>query len=270
MEYRELGGSGLVVSAVGMGTWRTFDVSGSDADAAYDRVTEALRAGTNFFDSSPMYDRSESVLGAALSSRREAALVATKVWARTGEEGDEQIARSLEYFGGFVDLFQVHNLLAWQEQLPKLERLREEGKVGALGATHWDHAAFGDLEHVMKTQRVSAVQVPYNPLEQEAARRILPAAADLGLGVVVMRPFAEGHLTRRAPHAFHADRFASFNISTWAQALIKWVLSDPRCHCVIPATSRFGRATENAAAGEPPWFGPGERDEISAIATRAR
>jgi aryl-alcohol dehydrogenase-like predicted oxidoreductase len=267
MDTRALGSSGLTAGTIGMGTWRTFDVGGQPAvDAAAGRVAEALAEGTDLFDSSPMYGRAEEVLGAAVAPRRDEAIIATKVWSASPAEGRAQIERALAYFGGRVELYQVHNLLSWRDHLATLEGLRDLGQVKALGATHWNPAAFEELEQVMRTGRISAVQIPYNPAEREVERRILPVAEELGLGVIVMRPFAEGELTRRTPTAFDPERFAAFGVRTWAQALLKWVLSDPRCHVVIPATSRAGRAVENAAAGSPPWFSPAERDEIAVIA----
>jgi aryl-alcohol dehydrogenase-like predicted oxidoreductase len=200
MEKRLLGKSGLEVPVVGMGTWRTFDVSGQKAEEnARAIVDQALAAGANFFDSSPMYGQAERVLGQALQGRREAAMIATKVWARALSEGRSQIERALSFFGGHVELYQIHNLAAWREHLPVLERLKEAGQITAIGATHYSASAFGELAEVMKTGRITAIQIPYNPVEREVERVILPLAADLGLGVVVMRPFGEGSLMRRIP-----------------------------------------------------------------------
>lgn len=268
METRELGNSGMRVPAVGMGTWRTFDVRGARAEANARAVVDAaLDARANFFDSSPMYGEAERVLGAALKGRRGGALIATKVWARGAREGREQIARALDHFGGRVDLYQVHNLVNWREHLTALEALRDRGEVAALGATHYSPSAFAGLKEVMLTGRIQAIQIPYNPLEREAEREILPLAADLNLGVVVMRPFAEGDLVRRPPAPEEMGPLAPFGVRTWAQALLKWVLSDRRCHAAIPATSRPARMAENAAAGSPPWFGHAERALVARLAS---
>jgi aryl-alcohol dehydrogenase-like predicted oxidoreductase len=252
-----------------MGTWRTFDVRGTEAERrAHEIVDEALSAGAAFIDSSPMYGQAERVLASALQGRRDATLVATKVWAQTPAEGRSQVEHALGLFGDRVDLYQIHNLVAWRAHLPMLERLRSEGRVAAIGATHWNAASFGELRRVMETGRITAVQVPYNPMQREVEREILPLAADLGLGVVIMRPFAEGDLTRRPPRSADLKPLGPFGVDTWAQALLKWILSDPRCHVVIPATSTPGRMAENAAAGRPPWFEADERALVSRLAAR--
>ena len=162
-------------------------------------VDAALAAGASLLDSSPMYGEAERVLGEALAGRRERALVATKVWTPSAAEGRRQAERALRFFGGSVDLYQVHNLVNWQEQLAMLEGLRDAGKVRTIGATHYSASAFPELRRVMETGRITAIQIPYNPHEREVEREILPLAAELGLGVVVMRPFGEGALMRRVP-----------------------------------------------------------------------
>jgi aryl-alcohol dehydrogenase-like predicted oxidoreductase len=267
IEQRALGGSGLTVPAVGMGTWRTLDVRGEEAErAARAIVAEALDAGARFVDTSPMYGDAERVLGAALGERRPDALVATKVWTPDPDEGAAQVRRALRWYGGRIDLYQVHNLVCWREHLDLLERHRDAGEIRAVGATHYSPAAFPELADVMRSGRISAIQVPYNPAERDIEREILPLADELGIGVVVMRPLGAGSLVRRAPPPQDLAPLAPFGVRTWAQALLKWVLSERRCHVAIPATSRLGRMTENAAAGAPPWFGDGERALVARLA----
>jgi aryl-alcohol dehydrogenase-like predicted oxidoreductase len=260
MPERRLLARGVEVPCVGMGTWQTFDVAGSRADV----VDAALAAGTRLFDSSPMYGNAERVLGDALSGRRDDAFVATKIWARSAEEGRAQAQRALTWFGGRVDLYQVHNLTATEAQLTLIEGLRAQDKVQLAGATHYSSSAFPELADLMHSGRIQVIQIPYNPRERAVEDEILPLAAELGIGVLVMRPFAEGALTRGAPS--DAD-LRSLGVETWGQALLKWVLSDPRCTCAIPATSRPERAGENARAGEPPWLDPDQRDYVARLAS---
>lgn len=250
-----------------MGTWQTFDVRGDEAERNSRSIVDAaLQSGANFFDSSPMYGEAERVLGACVKDRRDQALIATKIWAQSTGEGREQIRRAFEFFAGRVDLYQIHNLLLWREHLPVLERLHDEGSVRAIGATHYKASAFAELKRVMQTGRITAIQIPYNPFEREVEHEILPLAADLGMGVIVMRPLGGGNLARRSPAQAELQPLKRFGINTWAQALLKWILSDERCHVAIPATSHASRMTENAAAGDPPWFGPEERKLVARLA----
>lgn len=265
VEARPLGPKGPPVPVVGLGTWERLE-SAARAGAAGAVVGAALDAGLRVFDSSPMYGEAEELLADALGGRRGEAFVATKVWTPSPAEGERQLARAAGWFGGRVDLMQIHNLVAWPEHLAMLERGRDAGTVGLIGATHWSAGAFGELAEVMRTGRVDAIQIPYNPRETEVERKILPLAADLGLGVVVMRPFGEGSLLRADPGPAALEPLAPFGVRTWAQALLKWVLSDDRCHVAIPATSRPARVAENATAGQPPWFGREERRLVTRLA----
>ena len=271
MERRVLGSTGLTVPVIGMGTWRTFDVRGAAAEARVKEIlSAALDLGVHLFDSSPMYGEAERVLGAALADARERALVATKIWTRSVEEGRAQAQRALSWFGGRVDLYQVHNLVSWREQLAMLEALQREGSVEAIGATHYSSSSFGELADVMRTGRITAIQVPYNPRERDIERTILPLAADLNLGVVIMRPFGEGSLIRAAPSRKDLASLEEFGVTTWPQALLKWVLSDSRCHVAIPATASLAHLEDNVAAGSPPWFDDEQRTYVARLVDRAR
>jgi diketogulonate reductase-like aldo/keto reductase len=256
MEERRLG------PVVGLGTWNTF---GGDGYLAEQVVGAALDAGTRVFDSSPMYGGAERSLAAALAPRRDDATVATKIWARSVDEGREQLRRQLAWFGR-VDVEQVHNLVLWREHLAWLEQERERGTVGALGVTHYAAGALGELCEALRAGRFECVQVPYNPRERDCERELLPLAAELGVGVIVMRPFGEGALLRRPPAVAELAPLRDFGVETWAQALLKWVLSDERVDVVIPATRRPERTQENAAAASPPWFGREERALVERLA----
>jgi aryl-alcohol dehydrogenase-like predicted oxidoreductase len=254
MEERRLG------PVVGLGTWRTF---GGDEALARRVVDAAFGAGVRCFDSSPMYGGAERSLAAALEGRRDEATVLTKIWAGSAQEAREQLQDQLAWFGR-VEVEQVHNLVAWEEHLPWLEGEREAGRIGRLGVTHYSSGSFDGLARALRTGRFETLQVPLNPLERECERELLPLAAELGVAVIVMRPFASGPLLRRTPPDLGPLR--EFGVETWPQALLKWALSDPRADLVIPATSKPERAVENAAAGSPPWFGREEREYVERLA----
>ena len=261
METRVLGATGLAVPVVGLGSWRTFDVDG-DRQAEVDAVVGAVfEAGIRLVDSSPMYGQSEARLGAAIAGRRGDSIVATKIWTGDADDGRRQFADQRRWFGR-VDLLQVHNLVAWRSHLAWMEAERAAGRIGWLGATTYQPSAFGELEAVMRSGRIHAVQVPFNPAEAEAALRVLPLAADLGLGVIAMRPLGEGRLTRAAFPAELADA----GLTGWAEALLRWCLADPRVTVAVPATTSAAHATANATAGGAPPLDLALRERIGRLA----
>jgi diketogulonate reductase-like aldo/keto reductase len=257
MEERRLG------PVIGLGTWRTF---GGDASLACDVVAAALESGARLIDSSPMYGGAERSLGTALNGRRLDVYVATKIWASSVDEGREQFEAQLRWFGGRIEIEQVHNLVAWREHLVWLDEERQLGTVERIGVTHYSASAFAELADAMRTRRFDTVQLPYNPHERDVEEELLPLAAELGIAVIVMRPLGAGVLVRQSPAATELDPLRAFGVETWAQALLKWVLSDQRIDVAIPATSRAERMAENARAGEPPWFGPDERALVAELA----
>jgi diketogulonate reductase-like aldo/keto reductase len=258
LETRPLGAGGPRVPVVGLGTWQVLDLPGGRPDV----VAAALDAGATVFDSSPMYGAAERALADNLGDRRDEAFVATKLWTPDDAEAERQAERALRWYGGRVELYQVHNLVRWRARLDLLERLQADGRVGAIGATHYSAAHLDELEAVMRSGRISAVQVPYNPLQREVERRILPLAEELGIGVVVMRPFGEGALVRREPPA---AELRALGVQTWAQALLKWVLADHRVTVAIPATSKPDRAASNTAAGRPPYLDDDQRARVERL-----
>ena len=269
VERRKLGRTGIEVPAVGLGTWQVLDVRGREEGSRHEVVRAALEEGANLFNSSPMYGEAERVLGDALEEHgRDRATVATKVWTSNDREAERQVERSLSYFGGRVELYQVHNLVAVERRLATLHRLKDEGKVRAVGVTHYSRAAFSDFMSVMQSGRVDFVQAPYNAAETSVTKELLPLAEELGLGVIAMVPLGSGRLVRSTPSRSELEPLREFGVETWAQALLKFVLSDRRVSCAIPATSNPDRMRENALAGEPPWFGDEERRCVADLAQR--
>jgi aryl-alcohol dehydrogenase-like predicted oxidoreductase len=233
METRRFGRTGWEVPIVGLGTWQTFDLAPDQQQIADEVVDTVWDAGTRFFDSSPMYGRAERILGQALTDHRPDAIVATKIWTSSATQARAQFADQMDFFGGRVELEQIHNLVGWRRHLDWLEEEREAGRITFIGATHYAASAFDELEEVMRTGRIDAIQVPYNRIEHEAAERILPLATELDLGVIAMRPLGGGSLTRQFD----------------ATELLKWTLADERIHVAIPATASVDHAMSNAAAG---------------------
>jgi aryl-alcohol dehydrogenase-like predicted oxidoreductase len=249
MRTRELA-PGVTVPVIGLGTWAVFDLPGDREADAEPVIGALLDAGGRVVDSSPMYGRAEHVLARALGPRRRDAFVATKVWTSSVDEGRDQYAHQLDLYDQRIDLEQVHNLVAWREHLRWLEAERDAGRVGLLGATHYAPRAFGELAEVMRTGRIQAIQVPYNPGEREVEAEILPLAQELGLGVLAMRPLGSGGLGAGPP----PEELRALGVESWAEAVLVWALSDPRITVVIPATGNPAHAAANARAGEHPGF----------------
>lgn len=263
MEIRDFGATGLKVPVVGLGTSRVFDVGADGQEMADEVVGTMFDRGTRVVDSSPMYGRAERVLGQALVDRRHDAIVATKIWSESLDEGRAQFEAQMTFYDGCVDIEQVHNLVRWKEHLDWMERERDEGRINVLGATHYSASAFAELEDVMRSGRIEAIQIPYNPRENDCRARILPLAQELGIGVIAMRPLGGGSLLSAPPPR---QELEALDVESWAQALLKWCLSDERIHVAIPATSDPDHAHANAIAGNPPWLDDDQRARIDRLA----
>lgn len=246
---------------MGLGTWSVFDHGPERQPGADAVVATMLDAGCALVDSSPMYGRAEAVLAAALGRRRDEAVVATKIWTPSVEEGRAQYARQLDWYGGRVDVQQVHNLVSWRAHLDWLEPEREAGRIGLIGATHYRAEALGELADVMRTGRIQMVQVPLNPDERDVEREVLPLAEELGLGVLVMRPLGSGRLGAGPP----TSELRPLGVETWAEAVLVWALSDPRTTAVIPATADPAHAAANARAAVHPGFDRDARRHVERL-----
>jgi aryl-alcohol dehydrogenase-like predicted oxidoreductase len=263
MESRDFGNTGLKVPVIGLGTSGTFDVSGDRQDMVDEIVDIHHQAGTRLVDTSPMYGRSERTVGRAIEARRAETILATKIWTESVEKGRAQFDEQLRFYGGRVDIEQVHNLVQTDGHLEWMERERDADRIGVIGATHYSASAFAELEKVMRSGRIQCIQIPYNPSEREVEERILPLSEELGLGVIAMRPFADGSLMRNPPGAGELERLG---VSSWSDALLRWCLSDRRIHVAIPATSKPENARANVASGDGPWLDDEARRRVAELA----
>ena len=263
MEIRDFGRTGLKVPVIGLGTSNTFDVD-DDRQVMVDEVVAIhSEAGTRLVDTSPMYGRSEQTLARAIESRRAEMILATKIWTESVGEGRGQFDAQLRFYGGRIDIEQVHNLVATERHLEWMEGEKDAGRIGVIGATHYRAPAFGELEEVMRSGRIECIQVPYNPAEREVEKRILPLAEELGLGVIAMRPFGNGSLMKNPPGSKELEELG---LSSWSEALLKWCLSERRVHVAIPATSKRANARANAASGDGPWLDDEARQRVAELA----
>jgi aryl-alcohol dehydrogenase-like predicted oxidoreductase len=232
---------------VGLGTWQTFDVA--DPAPLAPVLAEFVKLGGSVVDSSPMYGRSESVLGelAVQLKVRDKLFVATKVWTRGKREGIAQMEDSERKLRGRVDLMQVHNLVDAGRHLETLREWKRAGRIRYLGVTHYTASAYPDLERYLDS--VDFVQLNYSLAERDAERRILPLAKERGVSVLVNRPFGGGSLFRDARNRPLPSFAKDLDCTSWAELFLKFVLSHPAVTYAIPATSKVEHLRQNMRAG---------------------
>lgn len=257
MTTRAIPKSGERIPCVGLGTWQTFDIGRepNERNAVAEVLKAFFAAGGRVIDSSPMYGRAEEVTGESVAAIGAAGtpFLATKLWTRGKAEGIAQMERSFRLMRTKrMDLMQVHNLLDVTTHLPVLREWKKSGKIRYLGVTHYSHAAFDELERLMRSESLDFVQLPYSLGDREAERRLLPTAADTGTAVLVMRPFQEGALFERVAGKKLPAWAAELECTSFAQLFLKFILAHPAVTCPIPATSKPKHLADNVRAG----FGP--------------
>lgn len=262
LHRRPIPSSGETLPVIGLGTWRGFDVGETPAERAPLRevVTTLLGQGGRVIDSSPMYGRAEGVTGDLVAGlgARERAFLATKVWTSGREAGIAQMRRSLQLLRAErLDLMQIHNLLDWRTHLPTLRSWKEEGRIRYLGISHYTDSAYDAVEAVLRAERLDFLQINYALDDRAAEDRLLPLAADKGVAVLVNRPFGGGGLLRRLAAKPLPDYAAELGCGSWAEILLKFVVSHPAVSCAIPGTADPGHMAANLRAGTGPL--PDER-----------
>ena len=251
---RPIPSSGESIPAIGLGTWRTFNVG--DDPTLRDECAAVMAAffesGGRMIDSSPMYGSAQPVIGYGLAKLGAPPVFsADKVW--TSSDGPEQIEQSRRYWGvPRFDLLQVHNLLSWQEHLKTLYAMKEAGQLRYVGITTSDGRRHDLFEEIMRTEPLDFVQLTYNIADREPEERLLPLAEERGMAVIVNRPFQQGDLIRDLAGELLPDWAAEIGAASWAQFILKFILAHPAVTVAIPATSRVDHVRENLTAATGP------------------
>lgn len=247
------GGTASPLPKIGLGTWQTFDVGRSPSERAplRDVLAEFVRLGGRVIDSSPMYGRSEEVVGdlATELKVRDKLFMATKVWTTGRADGIRQMEESERKLRGPVDLMQVHNLLDVDTHLETLREWKRAGRISYIGSTHYTSSAYVDLARVLGRGGVDFVQLNYSLAEREAEKRILPYAAERGVKVIANRPFGGGSLFRETRNKPLPPLAAEIGATSWAELFLAFVISHPAVTCAIPATSKVEHLRQNMRAG---------------------
>jgi aryl-alcohol dehydrogenase-like predicted oxidoreductase len=254
MLTRPIPKTGEALPVLGLGTWQTFDVGDDPDDRAplVEVIRRFLAAGGRVIDSSPMYGRAEQVTGDVVADAGAAGtpFLATKVWTTGKQRGIDQMKRSMQRMRtAKLDLMQIHNLQDWKTHLPVLRDWKAAGTIRYIGITHYARSAFDELERLMKTEALDFVQLPYNVVDREAEKRLLPTAADTRTAVLVMQPFESGSLFGRVKGKPVPEWASDIDCTSWAQLFLKFILGHPAVHCPIPATSKPDHVADNVQAG---------------------
>ena len=254
MHTRPIPSTREALPVIGCGTWIGFDHRPGSAE--YQRlpgVLDALfAAGGSVVDSSPMYGRAEETTGELLvaSKQRAKAFLATKVWTSGRDAGIAQMEQSFRRLAtDRIDLMQVHNLVDWRTHLKTLHGWKDQGRVRYIGITHYTASAYAEVEAVLRAETLDFLQINYSIDERAAAERLLPLAAERGVAVIVNLPFGGGGLLRKLRDQPLPAWAGEIGCTSWAQVLLKFVLSHPAVTCTIPGTGRAEHMTDNAAAG---------------------
>jgi len=266
---RRIPKTGEAIPAIGLGTWQVFDVAGNAAEMAQAKETLKvfIELGGRVIDSSPMYGSSESVTGQLASELgvRAKLFVATKVWTSGKQAGIRQMEDSMKKLRGErLDLMQVHNLQDTDTHLATLRDWKATGRVRYVGVTHYHSGAHADLERFVKRGDIDFIQVNYSLAEPEANRRLLQAATDSRIAVIVNRPFAEGAMFRQVKGKPLPDWAKDIGCASWAQFFLKWILANPAVTCAIPATRNPAHMADNMGAASGPLPDEATRRKMSA------
>ena len=252
MITRKIPSSGELIPAIGLGSWITFNVGDSENELAPMRnvLGAFVDAGGKVIDSSPMYGRSEKVIGklAAELNVTDKLWFATKVWTTGESSGKTQIENSREYFKKWPVLLQVHNLQDLKTHLRTLRALKEEGKLKYIGVTHYLDSEHETLANVVKSEKLDFIQVNFSIRSRSAENYLLPLAAERGVGVIINKPFESGALFPAINNVSLPTWSKEWGISSWSAFFLKYIISNTNITCTIPATSQVSHLKENMAA----------------------
>jgi diketogulonate reductase-like aldo/keto reductase len=255
MLTRPIPSTGEAMPVVGLGTWPVFNVgAGEAARRPLREVVQGLVAGGGrMIDTSPMYGRSEGVVGDIVAELglRDKVFLATKVWISGREQGIAQMARSAQLLKSpVIDLMQIHNLVDWRTQLATMRDMKAKGRLRYIGITHYTTGALAELARILDSEDgIDFVQCGYSLETREPETRLLPVAARRGVAVIVNQPFEQGDLFRKIRGKALPDWAAEFDCASWAQLFLKYLLGDPAVTVVIPATDKPDHMADNLKAG---------------------
>ena len=255
MLRRTIPSSGESLPIIGLGTSRVFDVDPEDREELKIRkeiIEVLLNNGGSLVDTSPMYGQSEDLLGAILDDypRRNELFLATKVWIKGKPEGEQQISESFKKMNtAKMELIQIHNLVDWKTQIKTLRQMKESGEISYIGITHYKSSAFKEMEDIIKKEPIDFAQFNYSIGERDAEERLLPICQEFGVATIINRPFMRGKLFRSFNNQTLPDWCKDYDINSWGQFFLKYIIANPAVTNIIPATSKSKNMLDNSIAG---------------------
>ena len=255
MLRRTIPSSGESLPIIGLGTSRVFDVDPEDREELKIRkeiIEVLLNNGGSLVDTSPMYGQSEDLLGQILDDypRRNELFLATKVWIKGKPEGEQQISESFKKMNtAKMELIQIHNLVDWKTQIKTLRQMKESGEISYIGITHYKSSAFKEMEDIIKKEPIDFAQFNYSIGEREAEERLLPICQEYGVATIINRPFMRGKLFRSFKNQTLPDWCKDYDINSWGQFFLKYIIANPAVTNIIPATSKSKNMLDNSIAG---------------------
>ena len=255
MLRRTIPSSGESLPIIGLGTSRVFDVDPENRQQLKIRkeiIEVLLNNGGSLVDTSPMYGQSEDLIGAILNDypRRNELFLATKVWTKGKTEGEQQISESFKKMNTTkIELIQIHNLVDWKTQIKTLRQMKESGEISYIGITHYKSSAFKEMEDIIKKEPIDFAQFNYSIGERDAEERLLPICQDYGVATIINRPFMRGKLFRSFKNQTLPNWCKDYDISSWGQFFLKYIIANPAVTNIIPATSKSKNMLDNSFAG---------------------
>ena len=255
MLRRTIPSSGESLPIIGLGTSRVFDVDPEDREELKIRkeiIEVLLNNGGSLVDTSPMYGQSEDLLGQILDDypRRKELFLATKVWIKGKPEGEQQISESFKKMNtAKMELIQIHNLVDWKTQIKTLRQMKESGEISYIGITHYKSSAFKEMEDIIKKEPIDFAQFNYSIGERDAEERLLPICQEFGVATIINRPFMRGKLFRSFKNQTLPDWCKDYDINSWGQFFLKYIIANPAVTNIIPATSKSKNMLDNSIAG---------------------
>jgi aryl-alcohol dehydrogenase-like predicted oxidoreductase len=251
---RPIPSSGEKIPAIGLGTWQVFDVGPgtTERQPVEEVLARFVALGGRVIDSSPMYGRSEEVIGEIATKLRvrDSLFLATKVWTTGKNEGVASMERSLARLEAKrLELMQVHNLVDARTHLATLREWKEQGRIRYLGITHYNSSGYSEVARLLRSEKLDFLQINYSLGERESEKEILPLAQDRGVAVLANRPFGGGGLFSRVRKKPLPDWAGEIDCGSWAQFLLKWIIAHPAVTCAIPATGKVQHLEDNMQAG---------------------